>query len=126
LQALHVGHALDRLLEPAERLGRHRHREEADDVELENVVQKLVIELHAAAVVNPAEALLRVEAEHRTAAEQRGRLVLAVPVDRDGMAAVELAAMRGVLHLEGMYDSAADEIIDLQPRSAHLVDALDV
>ena len=34
--------AVDRLLEPAERLGRHRHGEEADDVELHDSCVELV------------------------------------------------------------------------------------
>ena len=123
---LQVGGAVDRLLEPAERLGRHRHREEALDVDLHDLGLELLEQLLAAAVVDPAEALVGVEAEHRAGAEQRGRLVLAVPVDGHGVGGVDLAAMHAVEDLERMHDRAADEVVDLEPPAGHVVDALDV
>ena len=47
--ALEVVAGLDLLLEPAERLGRHREVEEADQVELQGVVDQLLVERLAAA-----------------------------------------------------------------------------
>ena len=116
----------DRLLEPAERLGRHRHGEEALDVELHDLDLELFEQLLAAAVVDPAEAFVGVEAEHRAGAEQRGGLVLAVPVHGHGMGGVDLAAVHAVEHLERMHHRAAVQHVDLEPAARHLVDARDV
>ena len=126
LQPLHVRHALDRPLEPAERLGRHGHDEEALDVDLHDLGLELFEQLAAAAVVDPAEPLVGVEAEHRAGAEQRGGLVLAVPVHGHRVGAVELAPVHPVEHLERVDDGPADQVVDLEPGSGHLVDALDV
>jgi len=68
--ALQIVRTGDRLLEPAERLGRHRHGEEALDVELHDLGLQLLEQLLAAAVVDPAETFVGVEAEHRAGAEQ--------------------------------------------------------
>ncbi len=113
-------------LEPAKRLGRHRHGEEALDVELHDLGLKLFEQLLAAAIVDPAEAFVGVEAEHRSGAEQRGRLVLAVPVHGHRMGGVDLAAMHAVQHLERMDDRAAMQQVDLEPPARHVVDAGDV
>ena len=118
-----VGH---RTLEPAERLGRHRHREEALDVDLHDLGLELFEQLLAAAVVDPAEAFVGVEAEHRTGAEQRGGLVLAVPVHSHRVGHVDLAAVDAVEHLERMDDRAAMQQVDLEPAARHVVHAGDV
>jgi hypothetical protein len=85
-----------------------------------------VEELAAAAVVDPAQTLVGVEAEHRAGAEQRRGLVLSVPVHGHGVGGVDLAAVHAVQHLEGVHDGAADQVVDLEPAAGHLVDALDV
>ena len=113
----------DRLLEPAERLRRHRAGQPADDVDLENVVQQLVVELFAVAVVEPAEQVVRLPAERRRRAEQRKRLVLAVPVRAHAVTAVEHAAADGILHPEGAHHGAGRQHVEPQLPGSHLVDA---
>jgi hypothetical protein len=76
--------------------------------------------------VDPAEAFVGVETEHRAGSKEGGSLVLAVPVDRHRVRRIDLAAMHAVEHLKRMHDRATDEIIDLQAAASHLVDALDV
>ena len=86
LQALERFRPGDLLLEPAERLGRHGEREEADHVEAEDLLVEFVVERLAAAVIDPAEALAAVEAIGRAGAEQRRGAMLAVPVGRNAVA----------------------------------------
>ena len=99
--------------EPAERLGRHRHGEEALDIDLHDLRLELFEQLLAAAIIDPAKAFVGVEAEHRAGAEKRGGLVLAVPINRHGMRGIDLAAMHAIEHLERVNNGAAGEIIDL-------------
>ncbi len=117
---------VDLLLEPAERLGRHGEREEADDVELEDVLGQLAIELVAAAVIEPAHVLVGVGAVDRAGAEQRGGAVLAVPVGRHAPVRIEHAVRRRVHHRERLHHGAGIEEVDLQPAAAHLVDLGDI
>ena len=119
---LNSSRPFDRLLEPAERLGRHRAVEEADQIELQDVADQLVVERLAAAVLDPAEEAVGVPAERRRGAEQRERLVLAVPVGAHAMAAVENAGIDRVLHLERRDDGAGRQHVELQPAARHLVD----
>ena len=115
----------DRLLEPAERLGRHRHGEEALDVDLHDLGLELFEQLLAAAVVDPAETLVGVEAEHRAGAEQRGRLVLAVPVHRSrcGPRRSGRRARRRTPGTDARPRRRCSRSI-LQPAAGHLVDAV--
>ena len=125
-QALQLGSVGDLALEPAERLGRHAEGQEADDVEAEDVLRQLAVELLAAAVIEPGDHLVGVAAEHRAGAEQRGGLVLAVPVDRHGVGRVDGAVMAGVLHLEGADHGAGRQQVDLDAVVRHLLHALDI
>jgi hypothetical protein len=54
--------------------------------------------------VDPAKAFIGVEAENRTGAEKRRRLVLAVPLDRHGTGAADDAVVHAAKHLERMHD----------------------
>ena len=117
---------LDLLLEPAERLGRHREIEEADEIELQDVVDELLVERLAAAVVEPAEQAVRVPAEGGRRAEQRIGLVLAVPVGADAVTAIENAGMHRVGHLEGRHDRAGRQHVELEAAARHVVDLLGV
>ncbi len=112
----------DRRFEPAERLGRHGAVEERLDVELEDLLDQFVVELLAAAVVDPAEEHLRVEAERRAGAEEAGVDALAEPVGGDAVAAVERARMDGVHQAERGDDRAGGQDVDLQPPARHLLD----
>ena len=125
LEALQLGSVLDRLLEPAERLRRHRHGEKADDVEIE-LGQQLVIERETAAAVDPRQRLLRVGAVDRAGAEERRDLALPVPVHGHVVAGIEHALAHGVHDLERLHDRAGQQIVDAQPPAGHLVDALHV
>ncbi len=122
--ALDVVGGLDLLLEPAERLGRHRKIEQADEIELEDVVDQLAVQRLAAARIKPRQHAVRVPAERRRAAEQRRGLVLAIPGVADAVAAIEDAGMHGILHLEGRNDRAGGEHIEFQPPAGHLFDGL--
>ena len=126
LEALQIVGALDLLLEPAERLRRHRHAEEADQVPLEDILDKLPVELLAAALVDPGENFRGVGAEHRAGAEQRRRLVLAVPVGGDQMPGIEHALVDRVLDLERLHHRAGVQVLDLQTAAGHVVDPLHV
>src|SRR5690606_22035529 len=101
LQIPQIVGALNLLLEPAERLGRHRAALEADDVELQHGLHQLVIERLAAAIVEPAEIVVGVPAEGGRGTEQREGLALAVPIGRHSVAPVENAGMYRILELEG-------------------------
>jgi hypothetical protein len=110
-------------LEPAERLGGHGPGQEADDVELQDLVLELVVEIVAAAIVHPTEEGIGVPTEGWARAEERESLVLTIPIGGDAVAAVEDAGMDGVLELEGRHDRAGGENVDLQTPSRHVVHA---
>ena len=124
--ALEVIDALDFLLEPAERLGRHRKVEQAVEIELEDVVDQLPVQRLPAARVEPGQHAVRVPAERRRAAEQRRGLVLAIPGVADAVTAIENSGMHGVLHLKGRHDRARRQHIEFQPPAGHLLDLLGV
>ncbi len=122
LEALQVGDGVHLVLEPAEGLGRHREADEAVDVEAQDVLGQLAVELLAAALVEPAEHRGGVAAEDRAGAEERGGLVLAVPVDRHRVRRVEHAVVHGVHHLEGADDRAGRQQVDVEAAARHLLD----
>ena len=66
---------------------------------------------------------MRIPAERRRAAEQRSRLVFAIPDVADAVTAVENSGMHGVLHLERRHDRAGREHIELQASAGHGVRA---
>jgi hypothetical protein len=111
--------SLDFLLEPAQRLARHRTRNEAHEIELQDPVHKLVIELVAAAIIHPGHEIIGVPAEGGNGAEQRERLVLAVPIGGHAVAAIENAGIHGVLHLEGRNHGAGGQHFELQASAGH-------
>ncbi len=124
LDALEVLGLLDlALLEPAERLGGHRSEEQGDDVEL-HLLEQLVVELLAPAVVHPAEEALGVEPEGRAGPEQAEGHLLAEPVGGNGPAAVESAGVHGLDDLKGPRDGADGEHVDPDPTSSQLLDLL--
>ncbi len=113
LEALHVLDLRHRLLEPAQRLRRHRAVEVGDHVEVEALVDLLHQRL-AAAVVVPGQHHVRVHAEARARPPQRERRVLAVPVRHHAVAAVERALGDGIEQLEGRHHRARRQHLDLQ------------
>ena len=106
LHALEVGEVLDRALEPAEGLRARRQDRDPVHVELELLLEQLVAQVDAAAVVHPAERIDHVHAEGAAGAagaQDRG-LVLADPVARPGVRAVEHFLVGGVEHFERRHD----------------------
>ena len=126
LRPLSVVGRFDRLLEPAERLRRHRAGQEADEIEAEDLLHQFVVQRLAAAILHPAEHLVGAPAEGRRRSEQRVGLVLAVPIGADAMAAVERAGDHRILHFERLGDRAGGEQVELQPAARHFVDAVDI
>ncbi len=120
--ALEVIDALDFLLEPAERLGRHRKVKQACQIELEDIVGQLTVQRLPASRIEPGEHAMCVPAERRRAAEQRRGLVLAIPGVADAVTAIENSGMHGVLHLESRHDRARRQHIEFQPPAGHLLD----
>src|SRR5690606_16747881 len=96
LQTLEILGAADLVLEPAQWLRRHREAEEADDIELQYVLDELVVELETATVVDPPKELVAVEAIGRTGAEQRCSPMLPVPVGGHAVRTVENAAVAAI------------------------------
>ena len=90
LHALHVLQLGDRLLEPAERLRRHRPVEERNHVRADGCVE-LRMQLLAAAVFVPREQHVGVHAVARARPKQSQGILLAVVVDDHAVAAVERA-----------------------------------
>ena len=123
-EVLEVRRRFHLLLEPAERLGRHRSIEETDDVEFHDRVLQLVVQLLAAAVLDPGQQRVRVHAERRAGAEQRIRRVLAVPVGRHAVATVERAFVHRVDQVEGLDHRAGRQHVDLEPAARHFVHLL--
>ena len=76
--------------------------------------------------VEPGQHAVRIPAERRRAAEQRSRLVLAIPDVADAVTAIENAGVHGILHLERRHHRARREHIELQPPAGHLFDLLGV
>ena len=96
-----VVHAVDRRLEPAERLGTHGLQDEALDVDL-HLHPELVVELLAAAVEIPGDPGDVVEPDAGAGdgrAEQHGRRVLAGPVVGPCEAALDQPLVDGVERL---------------------------
>ena len=121
LELLELRDVGDRLLEPAQRLRGHRPSQPADDVHLQDVVQELVVELLPFAVVEPAEKVVGDPAERGRRAEQRERLVLAVPVGAYAVSAVEHPGADRVLHAEGADHRAGWKNVELESIAGHLV-----
>ncbi len=120
--AFEVFRPLELLLEPAQRLRRHGEGKESNDVEPEDLLHQLIVKCLTTAVVDPSEQLTAVEPVGRAGAEQRSRAMLAVPIGRDRMRAVEYAGMDAVLHRERLHHGAGVEVVDLQPGAGHVVD----
>ncbi len=125
LQALHVFGLGDRLLEPAERLGRHRAVGERYDVGADRVVE-LGEQLLAAAVLVPSEQHVGVHRPAGTRAPERERGLLAVVIDEHAVAAVEQTLGDGVEQLERRNDGAGRKHLDLEVAAGHVVDLLGV
>jgi hypothetical protein len=124
--ALEVGQALDRPLEPAQRLRARRQDGEREHVELQLLLVELPPQLEAARLVDPAEEVHVVHAGDAggRVGEQRRRLVLAHPVVGDAVPAVDHLLVRGVEDLEGRHDLAGGQRLDLHLPRGELVDAL--
>src|SRR5690606_8813831 len=103
----------------------HRHAEEADDVEAEDLLDQLVIQLLAATVVHPGEELRAVTAEHRAGAEQRSCPMLSVPVRGNRMGTIQDAVMDRILNLERLDDRTCRQEVDLEAAARHLGDPVD-
>jgi hypothetical protein len=113
LEALKLSRLGNRILEPAERLRRHREAIEPDDVEPHNVLRQLTVEVLAAALVKPGEHRGGAAAKHRSGAEKRCSLVLAVPVDGHSMRRVDDAIIDAVQHLERADHGTGGEQLEL-------------
>ena len=124
-EALHILGLGDRLLEPAERLRRHRPVGERDDVGADRVIQ-LGEQFLAAAVFVPGQQHVGVHAEARAGAPQRQRGLLAVVIDQHAVAAVEHALRDRVEQAEGGHHGAGRQHLDLEVAAGHVVDLLGV
>ena len=120
LQVLDLG---DRLLEPAERLGRHRPVGERHDVGADRGVE-LLEQLLAAAVLVPGQQHVGVHGVARARAPQRQRRLLAVVIDQHAVAAVERALGHRLEQAEGRHDGAGRQHLDLEIAAGHVVDLL--
>ena len=127
LHALEVGEVLDRPLEPAEGLRPGRQDRQPVDVELELLLEELVAQVVAAAVVHPAHRVDHVHAEGPAGAAgaQDRRLVLADPVARPGVRTVDHLLVRGVEHFERRHHLSGRHGVDLQRAIGELADTLD-
>ena len=122
LKILRLG---DRLLEPAERLGRHRPVRERDHVGADRGVQ-LFQQLLAAAVLVPGEQHVGVHRIARARTPQRQGVLLAVVIDQHAVAAVERALRDGVEQAEGGHHGAGGKHLDLEVAAGHVVHLLGV
>ena len=120
LQVLGLG---DRLLEPAERLGRHRPVGERHDVGADRGVE-LLEQLLAAAVLVPGQQHVGVHGVARARAPQRQRRLLAVVIDEHAVAAVERALGHRFEQAEGRHHGAGRQHLDLEIAAGHVVDLL--
>src|SRR6516225_10566755 len=98
-EAFEVVGLRDRLLVPAERLGRHRCVGEGDDVRADRVIE-LVEQLLAAAVLVPGQQHVGVHRVAWARPPQRQRGLLAVVVDEHAVAAVEHPLRHRIEQLE--------------------------
>ena len=121
--ALDVGLLGNRLLEPAEGLGRHRAVKEGLHVEVEALVD-FIEQLLAAAVVVPGQDHVRVHAEGRAGTPQGHCGILAVPVGDHAMAAVQRALGNRVEQLEGLDHGAGGQHLDLEASAGHVIHLL--
>ena len=85
---------------------------------------ELVEELLAPAVLVPGQEHVGVHAERRARAPQRQRLLLAVMVGEDAVAAVERALGHGVEQAERRHHRARRQHLDLDVAPGHVVDLL--
>ena len=122
LEVLRLGH---RLLEPAERLGRHRSIWKRDDIGADRGVQ-LFQKLLAAAVFVPGEQHVGVHRIARARTPQRQRVLLAVVIDQHAVAAVERALRHRIEQAEGGHHGAGRKHLDLEIAAGHVVDLLGV
>jgi len=124
LHTFEVIRPTDLPFEPAQRLRRHCEPEEADHVQLQNVLNELVIEFEATTVIDPRKELVGGEPIGRTGAEQRCSPMLAVPVGGHAVCTVENAAVAAIHDRERLYDGAGVQIVDFETAFAQLVDDL--
>ena len=126
LEALELSSLLRRcLLKPAQGLRGHGEGEEAHNVEV-HLGRELVPELLATTGVNPGETNLRGGTAHRAGTEERGALVLAIPVARHMVAAIENALANGIDDLEGLDHSTCGQVLEFEAAAGHFVDAGDI
>ena len=123
LQALEVVDLGDRLLVPAERLGRHRPVRERHDVGADRG-EDLVEQLLAAAVLVPGQQHVGVHRVGGAGAPQRQRGLLAVVIDQHAVTAVEHALGDRVEQLERRHHGAGGQHLDLEVAAGHVVDLL--
>ncbi len=124
--AFEIGHALQRLLEPAQRLRAGRQYRKRHDAELQGVLVEVGPHLQSAALEHPAQIVGVIHAERsaRGATEQRCRLVLADPVVGDGVEAIDHLLVCGVEHFERWHDLTGRHRLDLDLTAGELVHAL--
>ena len=120
LQAREIRNGLDLLAEPAAHLGAGVAAGEADHVRL---LEELVAELLAAALVPPGVLLARVEAERHRGVDRPGRILADVVVG-DGVAHLDRAVRGRVERLQAGDDFAGREHLDLELVVGHLGDVL--
>ncbi len=120
LQAFEILDLGDRLLEPAERLGRHRPVGQRHDVGADGGVD-LGQQRLAAAVLVPGQHHVGVHAEAGARPPERHRVLLAVVVDEHAVAAVEGALGDRVEQAEGRHHRAGGQHLDLEIAAGHVV-----
>ena len=118
LQAGQIGDRLDLLAEPAAHLGAGIAAGEADHAVL---LEELVAELLAAALVPPGVLLARVEAERHRRVDRKGR-ILADIIIGDGVAHLDGAVGGRVQRLQAGNDFARRKHLDLELVVGHFGD----
>ena len=89
------------------------------------VIQQFIIERFAAAIMIPAEQLVRITEPGRGGAKQRKRLVLAEPIGRHAMAAIQRPGADRIQKLEGANHGAGGEQFKAEPPARHVIHAAD-
>src|SRR5205085_6698990 len=104
-EARQIGNRLDLLAEPATHLGAGVAAGETDHTEL---LEELIAELHAAALIPPGVLLARVEAERHRRVDRKGRILADIIVG-DGMAHLDGAVGGRIERLQARRELARSE-----------------
>ena len=122
-QAFQIVELGDRILEPAQRLARHRAVDEGLHIGANGGVE-LGQKFLAAAVLVPGQQHIGVHREARAGAPKRQRILLPVMIGEHAMARVQRAGRDSVEQTESRNDRAGGQHVDAEVAARHVIDLL--